>query len=85
MALWVIHGAILAYFRTMRQETLEIPALVLPCGQVNFPGIGRPERVLNGNFPDGCLLRIFRLRVAEELRVAQVHLLSGTLLPQRKL
>ena len=69
----------------MRQEPLEILALVLPCGQVNFPDIGRLERVLNEIYPDGRLLHIIRLRVAEELRVAQVHLLSGTLLPQRKL
>ena len=55
------------------------------CGQGNFPGIGRPERVLNELFPNGRLLRIFRLRVAEEQHVAQVHLLPGTLLPQRKL
>jgi len=68
----------------MRQEPLEILALVLPCGQGNLPGIGRPERVLNEFFPNGRL-RIFRLRVAEEQHVAQVHLLPGTLLPQRKL
>jgi len=70
---------------TMRQEPFDILALVLPCGQGNFPGIGRPERVLNELFPNGRLLRIFRLRVAEEQHVAQVHLLPGTLLPQRKL
>src|SRR5712692_5303434 len=68
-----------------RQAPPEILALVLPCGQGNFPGIGKPERVLNEVFPNGRLLRIFRLRVAEELYVAQLHLLPGTLLPQRKL
>ena len=50
MALWVIHGATLAYFRRMRQVPLEILALVLPCGQGNFPGIGKLERVLNEIF-----------------------------------
>src|SRR5712692_10812246 len=40
-----------------------------------------PQRV----FANGRLLRIFRLRVAEERFVGQLHLLPGTLLPQRKL
>jgi hypothetical protein len=34
----------------MRQEPFEILVLVLLCGQGNFPGIGRPERVLNEFF-----------------------------------
>jgi hypothetical protein len=31
----------------LRQEPIEILALVLPCGQGNFPEFGRFERVLN--------------------------------------
>jgi hypothetical protein len=69
----------------MRQEPLEILALVLPCGQGNFPGLWKSERVLDELFPNGLLLRIFRLRVAEKQRVAQVHLLPESLLLQRKL
>ena len=71
--------------RTMRQGPSEIFALVLPCGQGNLPDIGKFERVLNEFFPNGRLRCILRLRVAEERHVGQLHLLPGTLLPQRKL
>jgi hypothetical protein len=34
----------------MQQGPFEILALALPCGQGNFPDVGRPERVLNEFF-----------------------------------
>jgi hypothetical protein len=43
----------------MRQEPFEILALVVPCGQGSFPGIGRPERVLNEFFPTAACCASF--------------------------
>jgi hypothetical protein len=68
----------------MPQELFEILALALSCGQGSFPAIGKPERALNEILPNGFLLRTLRLRVAEDCRLAQVRLHSGTVLPERK-
>src|SRR6267378_4897328 len=56
----------------LAQESLEVLALVLPCGQGNLPGIRRFERVLNELLPECGLRFVLRLRVAEEKHVAEL-------------
>src|SRR5258708_1061105 len=43
----------------MRQEPFEILVLVLPCGQGNFPGIGRLEGVLSEFFQTAACFASF--------------------------
>ena len=56
-----------------------------PADEAASPVSGEARACSQRVFSKRPLLRIFRLRVAEQQRVAQVHLLPGTLLPQRKL
>jgi hypothetical protein len=53
----------------MRQEPSKIPAPAVPYGQSSLQGNLGLDRVLNENFLNSHLLRIFRIRVAEEPRI----------------